>query len=93
MGRLEEDVKIESGFIAFEFLKNAGHDGAGKLGLSQVKEKVLVGKEPTGRLATGALPGVSFPLPITIICAGTVMLMVAVKRLRPYAFTGNQRPA
>ena len=65
----------------------------GKLGLSQVKAKVLVGKEPAGRFAAGAVPGLSFPLPITIMCAGTVIFMVAVKRLMPYAFTGNQRPA
>ena len=94
MGRLEEDVKIEPGLVALELLKDAGDDGAGKAGLVPGESESLGGQSAgwpfCGRSSCRQL---SFPLPITIMCAGTVMFMVAVKRLMPYAFTGNQRPA
>ena len=86
MMRLEEDVQVESGFVAFEFLESAGDDGAGETG--------LVPGEDVRSWWAGAVAGLSWcrdelpgrsalPLPITIMCAGTVMLMVAVKRLMP----------
>ena len=67
----------------------------GKLGLSQDEGESLGGQ---GRWLLGFFEGglsltVDFPLPITSMCAGTVTLMVEVKRLMPYPLTGNQRPA
>src|SRR5208283_1964753 len=57
----------------------------GKLGLSQAKVKVLAFARAVagflGFALAGAVVAGSFPLPITTMCAGTVTLMVAVKRL------------
>src|SRR6266851_1020988 len=78
----------------------------GKLGLSEVKVKVfaLASAEAAGGaagglfgaevvLATGAgAPEDSLPLPTTSMCAGTVTLIVEVKRLVPYPAMGNHSP-
>src|SRR5208282_6488451 len=65
----------------------------GKLGLSQVKLKVLEFAITVAGFFVGAAAGDdSFPLPITTMCAGTVTLMVEVKRLTPYPATGNHSP-
>ena len=65
----------------------------GKLGLSDTKVKVLVGRALEWLLRGALSATVSLPLPMASMCAGTVTLMVEVKRLMPYPFTGNQRPA
>ena len=67
----------------------------GKLGLSQVKVKVLeFASAVAGFFAAAPVLDAddSFPLPITTIWAGTVTLMVEVKRLTPYPATGNHSP-
>ena len=56
----------------------------GKLGLVETNVKVLVGRTlALGFLEAGASATLDFPLPITTMCAGTVTLMVDVKRLMP----------
>jgi len=41
MGGLEEDVQIETGFVAFVLLKNSGDDGARKAGFGGDKRESL----------------------------------------------------
>src|SRR5512141_703173 len=66
----------------------------GKLGLSETNVYVFVGSTLSAPFLGGAVSeAVILPLPITSMCAGTLMLIDDVNRLMPYAFTGNQRPA
>jgi hypothetical protein len=62
----------------------------GKLGLSEVKVKVLEFASAVAGFFAAAAD--SFPLPITTMCAGTVTLIVEVKRSTPYPATGNHNP-
>ena len=56
----------------------------GKLGLVETNLNVLVGSTlAVGFFEAAASPTVDLPLPITSICAGTVTLMVEVKRFSP----------
>ena len=64
----------------------------GKLGLSQTKVKVFEFATAVALFLAAPLDDVSFPLPIATMCAGTVTLIVDVKRLTPYPATGNQNP-
>src|SRR5438132_14132426 len=66
----------------------------GKLAFAYFKENVLVDPPPEDApLIAVAGPGLRVPLPITIMCAGTVTLIVELKRSIPNELTGNQSPA
>ena len=84
MGGFEEDVKIQPSLIAFEFLKRSGHDGAGEARLVPCEDVSFAGQGAGARtLRRRGAPESFFPLPMTIMCAGTVMFIVEVKRLIP----------
>ena len=92
MQRLEIDMQIDAGLVALVFLETAGNDCPGKAWLVPGEGVSLGGVRRRLLSSAEAAASSCFPLPITIMCAGTVTLMVAVKRLMPYPLTGNQRP-
>src|SRR5204863_6935681 len=92
--RLEEQVQVKSRFVALKLLKCSCDDGSGKAGLIPNEGVGLAGhRTGAGPLCGSSIADALFSASDHLIFAGSVTFIVAVERLIPYAFTGEQPPA